>query len=292
MFGNVIYLFDLYVAKMVIMENTNQDIAQENKKEKKVVDRSAAYAAYTIEDSLSFTSEFYKQFRGGPAKRDDILKLIEGTTNSRIAACSHYGFLSRDKDTYQITELYNTVVNYITEKEKQEALLTAFYNPKLNAEIIDKFDGDIIPENLTTHLYRFHRITQNAAPIAADIFLKNGKYVGVIDSIGKLSYKETMASLKKDFRKVYPHPTDFQNSEKVNNKTVENTINNTEETAKEEILPQHSSSQLLLPETINRETLTIRLTEGKTAILSYPRDFNQKDIAILKLQIDALELIL
>ncbi|PHJ51300.1 hypothetical protein VF04_38125 [Nostoc linckia z7] len=49
---------------------------------------------------------------------------------------------------------------------------------------------------------------------------------------------------------------------------------------------------LLLSESLNEERLPIRLTEGKRAYLSYPSGLNEKDIAILKLQLESLALTL
>lgn len=265
-------------------QNIHQEITLEAKS-KKTIERSAAYPAYSIEESLSFVNEVYGHFRNSYAKRDDILNLIKGTNNSKIASCGHYGLLDRQKDAYKISDLYKTIVNNITDQEKKEALLQAFNTPNLNKELIEKFDGDVVPEKLSVHLFRFHGITEAAAPSAAEVFLNNARYVGALDASNKLRYKDSLAGII------------FSSTETplVATPSVKETVVHTAPTYSAPIdqhIQQKVSTPLLLVETTNEEKLTIKLTEGKRAYLSYPTELNERDISILKLQLESLALTL
>lgn len=251
---------------------------------KRKVDRSAAYPARTIEDSIKFVGEIYKNFRSDFAKRDDIINLIENSHPRHVAAAAHYGLLDREKDSYQVTALYKTIaVNYLNDTERKKALLTAFSSPTLNKELIEKFDGDEIPPSLVAHLSRFHRITEDAAPLAADIFIKNAKYCEVLSDKNILNYKSALHALG-----------GAETVEKANAETEQDAEvkpNGLPVNSHEQKVVTNPELQKLLPEMFNEEKIKIRLTGGKFAYLIYPLALNKKDIAILQKQIEQLDLI-
>lgn len=272
---------------LMVMDNIIDDSESSvEQKGKKKVDRSAAYAARTIEDSLKFVGEIYKNFRNAFAKRDDIIDLIEGSHPRHVAAASHYGLLDREKDTYQVTELYKTIsVNYLNDNERRLSLLKAFESPSLNRELIDKFDGDEVPQALVAHLSRFHRITEDAAPLAADVFIKNAKYCGVLDDNNVLNFKKTQFSLENpgikpaqatvEQQEEGNHSSEIAPKVNVENKLIEN---------------KEPAAPLLLPEMINEERVKVKLTGKKFAYLIFPLDINKTDVQILKKEIEQLEL--
>jgi hypothetical protein len=276
------------------MEETlpTQDFAQAEQKGKRTVERSAAYPGISIEDAIRFCNDIYKNFRNAFAKRNDIIDLIEGSHPRHLAAASHYGLLNREKDTYQVSNLFKDIVIHPTggEIEKQKLLLEAFGNPNLNRELINKFDGDELPKELIAHLSKFHRITPEAAPLAADVFVKNGKYCGVLDDRNVLNYKNTILKLS---------DPNFQYAEVIDEKSksidAENT--GTPATGVTEIekpivtkQQEQSTSQLLLTEMIGEERVKVRLTGKKFAYLIYPEGLTKIDVQILKKEIEQLEL--
>jgi hypothetical protein len=250
----------------------------------KKVERSAAYPAITIEEALLFVAEIYRNFRNEFAKRDDILSLIEGSHNRFLAAASYYNLLNREKDNYQVSELYKTITNPISPKERKEALLIAFEAPKLNKQLIGKFDGDELPEEsqLKAHLVRFYGITEDAAPLAGEVFLKNAKYCGVLDEKNKLQFKHTSAKI--DFEDVVIEEDEDRVADQ-NGSSAEPAV---PVAKKDDSSPPAS---LLLPEMVNEERVRIRLTGGKFAYLIHPLALTKNDIAILQKQIEQLELI-
>ena len=255
---------------------------------KRVKERSAAYPAISIDEAVRFVSEVYKNFRNTPAKRDDILAIIESADTRYIAASAYYSLLSREKDFYQVTPIYKSISSPLSETEKRVALLQAFESPKFNKELIDKFDGDIIPKELTIHLSRFHRITEDAAPLASEIFITNAKICDVIDSQNRLVFQKTFDRLKSG-GVSYAEVTTEENNFTENVQPQQIFENVQPVNIKPNILQQPIHQQLLLDEGTNDEKLKIRLTEGKIAYLHYPISITKKDIGIIRKQLDVLE---
>ena len=175
-------------------------------------------------------------------KREHIIDVIEGIRNRHIAAAAYYLLLEREKDSYLVTNLYRTIANPLSEKEKREAILQAFEAPKLNRQLLDKFDGDEIPKELTAHLTRFFSITEDAAPIAAAVFIENAKFCGVL-SDDKLNFKLAQARL------------DFSNGLQPDQQENENTgqeIQSNSEAQGKEAATDCGSSYFRTTEIINR----------------------------------------
>lgn len=275
------------------MEETSpeQNIAQNEQKGKRIVERSAAYPAISIEDALKFCSDIYKNFRNSFAKRDDIIDLVEGAHIRHVAAAGHYGLLNREKDTYQVSDLFKNIIIHPTGGEvgKRKLLLEAFGKPNLNKELIEKFDGDEIPPELIAHLSKFHRITPEAAPLAGEVFLKNAKYCGALDSRNVLNYKNALLKLS-DPNTQYAEIVEEKNNTSDLEKSA--TAELIAEVEKPPVLKQQEqpNSQLLLTEMIGEEKVKVRLTGKKFAYLIYPEGLNKTDVQILKKEIEQLEL--
>ena len=267
------------------MDETVNEVQSESRI-KKSVERSAAYPGFSIEDALRYVAEIYKHFRTAFTKRDDITALVENSHPRNIAACVYYLFLNREKDTYQASDLYKTTANPLSDTEKRKCLLEAFAAPKLNSELIEKFDGDTVPPELVIHLHRFHKITEDAAPLAAEVFIKNAKFCGVLGEDNILRYKQT-------FDRLYgiatpPAQPDVQIATQsqqtaANPPAVDNASN-----TNANVLPKQNP--LMLEEIVNKEEVKIRLTGNKIAYLIYPNNLTKKDVMILQKQIEQLDL--
>jgi hypothetical protein len=163
--------------------------------------------------------------------------------------------------------------------------LEAFGKPKLYAEIISKHDGHAIPNEFKTHLIRFHKIVAKAAPFAAELFIQNGKYVGAINESGILNYRETLVKLNNpniEYAEIITEESSNGNSseEPIDTGKLNGTNNENQE------------RQLLLQRNnLTEEKIKVPLTEKKFAFIVYPSNINQKDIEILKKQIELLELL-
>lgn len=265
------------------MEEQVSAQASAPEQKKRTVERSAAYPASTIEQSLSFVADFYKNFRYGLIKRDHIFSIMDGIHNRDLAAACYYTFLSRQKDSYQIADLYKTVSDPVSPKERQRALLEAFFSPNLNQELIEKFDGDELPPELVAHLSRFHRITKEAAPIAANVFIQNAKYCGVLSESNVLNFKKAMEKINNP---------DFEYVEVITEEKNEQITPPVQPHIEDKpLMEKPKQDPLLLDEMVNEERVKIRLTGKKFAYLVYPENLNKTDITIIKKQIEQLELI-
>jgi hypothetical protein len=91
----------------------NSEIDTPEEVGKKPKERSAAYPKETIQQSLAFVANVYKNFRLSPAKRNDIISVIENVTDRDLACGCYYSFLTREKDNYQVTDLYRNYSNYV-----------------------------------------------------------------------------------------------------------------------------------------------------------------------------------
>lgn|GEM_PF-1822026 len=254
--------------------------------------RSTAYPAITIEYSLKFLSEFYKNFRNEFAKREDILDVIEGSHARHLAASRYYTFLERDGDLYKLTESYKKVVNSIDPLERQLTILYAFKSPKLYSTLIEKFDGDELPdeETLQNHLIRFYGITEDAAPLAAEIFISNAKYCGVLDGLNFLEYKSKLGSVLNPG--ISTEEIKNENPEEIKSNKLFDALKNEENLLQQAMGPINMpNNQKLIPEILNEEKVKIRLTNGKLAYLIHPLDITKTDIAIIQKQIEQLLLI-
>jgi hypothetical protein len=256
-------------------ENVNDiETVSHSKKE-----RSSAYPAKTIEDSLALVRSIYKNFRSDFVKRDDILDIVEEASHPRdIAAATYYTLLNRVKDTYQVTELYKEIDLSIKDEEKNTALLFAFKAPKFNNELIQKFNKSEVPKELVIHLHRFHGITQDAAPLAADIFIKNATFCHVLNDKNILDIDNPVI-LKEEKTKEGKEENFISNTI-----TVEKNNNDIEKNAVVKPL-------VLIEEMVDAEETKIRLTGGRFCILKHPSKLSSKDIEILKKQIEMLELL-
>lgn len=272
--------------------NTQTDNAAQEQQPKKIVERSAAYPAISIEEAIRFIESIAKNFPGSPfINRDDIaavLKTKPHNIHRDIAAAAHYGLLKRQKDSYQVTDLYKTISNPISEAEKAKCLLEVFGFPKLYQELLTKHDGHVIPPELKTHLIRFHKIAEKAAQEVADTFISNARYVGAANEHNILSYKQNLLKATTggiEYAEVIP-PDNSGNLHPDNQKPPPLGGNAGEEGKP----PAHD--QLFLNEMNNQEKLKIRLSEGKFAYLIYPLNLNSKDIIILNKQIELLQILL
>lgn len=150
--------------------------------------RSASYPYYSIKDSLDFSEKIYKNYGTGyRALREqiaDALNYSVGSLTSKISSAVQYGLLDmKSKEGYQVTELFVQWFRPVSEKAKQEALLESFKNPSLYSDLIEVFQGGILPplKPLANILLQQHSISEKACDRAAEIFEQNALLVSVLE---------------------------------------------------------------------------------------------------------------
>jgi len=247
-------------------------------------ERSAAYPAITIEQSLKLVADVYKNFRSDFARREDILKIVEGSRIRHLAASRYYQFLQREGDTYKVTDFYKSTSNPLTGKERIDNLRKSFISPTLYKKLVDKFDGDEIPKELTVHLSRFYDITEDASHQAAEVFIKNAKFVGALSEDNILRFQKANEVTSDEANKKsqeLPDDTKKPDGDNLQYQKPSTTSDPAE----------GGGQQKLLQEIVNGEKIKIRLTQNRFAYLEYPINLSAKDVEILQKQIDQLKLI-
>ncbi|MBZ0245191.1 MAG: hypothetical protein K8H85_04520 [Cyclobacteriaceae bacterium] len=233
-------------------------------------ERSAAYPSITLEDAVKFTQTIAKNFPSPQElTRDDIATVLKKKTASvvrEVATCSHFGLLERTKNGYKISSLFKAINHPVSKDEERKSLVEAFRTPKLYNELIEKYDNHAVPSDLKPLLIRFHGISEKVAAEAADIFFSSGIYCGAING-------NILNTNLSDLKIVD------------NDKFEDAEVIDIEDKSHQKFLPPVKKE--------GQEQLPIRLTGlGRYAFLTYPSEINEKDIEILKKQIEVLELIL
>jgi hypothetical protein len=218
--------------------------------------------------AYDFAAKINNQFSAVQSvTREEIgiaLKLNSSYIARDVAACVQFGFLDKKDGKYQLTKLFTDIFMPENEKEKKLNFITAFGKPKLYSDLIAKFDGNVVPPEITNTLIKHHSISDSAAQDAANTFIESGVQVGVINENRILRYHATLSTLSKTQYAEIVEET--KNGENDASKNTNTTI------IKAEPLNYANSSDRKIP---------IHLTKDKMAYLSYPADINDKDIKLL-----------
>lgn len=263
--------------------NENSESTDTELKTKRFIERSASYPGISLSDAVLFTTDVSKNFTGLQIiNREDIaavLKTSSATIQRDIAAAVQFGLFIKAKDGYQISPLFKTYTNWLTEKEKRKCLLDAFKSPKLYAELIEKFNGHAVPPELKTHLIRFHKIAEKAAPFAAEIFIESAKFAGALNDFNILNVSVESNDLNIEFTEIIPESKVSADSSESKQIVI---------TEKKENTTQ--KQQLLLEEITNEEKEKVRLSGKRIGYLVFPRDINKTDINIFRKRLEEIEL--
>ena len=271
--------------------NTLTAIPSVVKEPRRLIERSASYPGLTLQEAEQFALLVAKSFVATQViNRGDIaavLKSAEATIQRDIAAAAQFCLFSKSKEGYQISSLLKQISNPLNDAELKKLRLESFKSPKLFAELIEKFDGHVLPVELKTHLIRFHKIAEKAAPIVAEIFIKSAEYCGALNELGFLNYSHAVQSISvlENYAplpnlKIEEHPPVVQPAG----------IGKPAEVYTPAGKGEHS--QLLLNEMNNKQEVKVNLTGGKFAVIHYPSDLTKKDIEVLRKQLELLELLI
>ncbi len=260
--------------------------------DKKVSQRSAAYPFITIEKALAFVTQLKGTFQNSSFNRADVSKILNKSeiVKRDISASVQYGLLEKTvREGYKISQTAHHIITPITEEEKQDNIVECFKKPKLYSELIEKYQGQILPQDaqLQAILVRFHNITDSAAPQAVEVFIQNALFAGLLNKqrILKSTSSNEITATSKKAELLAP----IDSIETSPSREADSSPNMTpnQKATKEDV------TQALALEDINGKVeIVIRLTEKKIARLVYPDGINEKDIQILKLQLEQLALTL
>lgn len=248
-------------------ETKSEEAVQPGKRE-----RSASYPSDTVLKSYKFASEINEIFSAvSQVTREEIAlarKTHPNTISREIAACVQYGFLKKGQsdNRYQLTKLFSDIFRPESEREKKQNLIIAFGNPKLNKELIEKFDNNIIPAEFKNTLIKHHGITEGASEAASEVFINSAQEVGVLYDGRILKYSVTLSTVQKtqyaEIIEEIPKKSEINSNNEYNNSLI--VVQNSPSSQKQNI------------------DVPIYLTGSKKAILVYPSDINKKDIKLLE----------
>jgi hypothetical protein len=229
---------------------------------------------YTIDFCMNMLKEIVSQRGEQPFSRKDaalVLGKSESNVSMKMGACGQYGLVVNDRGIgYKLTALYHRIESYISNEDKQTALLTAFKNPSVYSQIIDDNNNKILPATGTMFanlLVQTYKLIRKTADNAAPIFLKNAKSLGVLDPNNKLRF-------------IMPVGTGATKQDDEGGKG--------EETHTERGSQGGGKGQYTPPPPPPANVFKLPIDLGaKTAYLEYPRDITLDEISILKIMLDA-----
>jgi hypothetical protein len=99
-----------------------------------------------------------------------------GSASRKTAALVHFGLLSRDKNTYRVSDLANRIIFGSTEEEKNQAIKEAFRSPKLYRSLRARFKGGAVPALLENILITNEKINPVVAKHVASDFKASAEY--------------------------------------------------------------------------------------------------------------------
>lgn len=263
------------------MEEQDQTPPADNNEKK--LERSASYPILVLEKAIDFAGRIYANFSSTQyITREEVasvLKLHPGTVSRDMAACVQYGLLSKSAEGYKITQLFIDIHQPENQNQKKINLLTAFGNPKLNQDLLAKFDGHVIPLEFPNTLIKHHHITEKAAEVAASVFIDSGKFVEAINENRVLRHKDKLSSLQK---------VQYAVIEEVNPEDKETPPAGEEQgsgvgTGVQKLPP--NPDNLLSDLSHQYKKIPIHLTKDKVAYLAYPDAISENDVKILEHQV-------
>lgn len=236
--------------------------------------RSASYPADTVKEAYEFALTINEKFSATAAVSREDIGLVFGvhpnTLSREIAACAQYGLMEKFEGKYKLSNLFRDIWRPESERDKKINFIKAFGNPRLYQELIEKFDGNVIPQEFANTLIKHHNITESAAPSAADTFIKGGQEVGVINENRVLNYSVALSVAEKiQYAEITTDEPPERDTSKLPAKV-------------EKFVSEHEK------ELSGKKTIPIYLIGQKQALFIYPDDITEDDIELVKHQIDGV----
>ncbi|MEZ5016182.1 MAG: hypothetical protein R2800_03965 [Flavipsychrobacter sp.] len=247
--------------------------------------RSSPYPSYIINKCFDLVQDIDTEFTDVVyTPQEDIVNNVGkkgGAFLMFLGSCVQYNLLDLKKgEGYKPSALFKKISRPLPNENVDDLYKECLLEPNLYKSLINEFNNKALPSKsgLANILVRNYNIKSNAADKAATIFIKNLNELGCIKD-GNILYLNSVKANKVE--EIEDDSTIIEEQESI----VKDSQINTPSTS---VTTQ--TNQLLLTESTNHDKLTIKLTEGKHAYLSFPNDINVKDIEILKLQIESLSL--
>ena len=151
------------------------------------------YPADSLQDALKIALAIAEHNAGKPFFRVSLAESLGRSPDSSafrsfITSSAAFGLTkgSYKADLIEMTDLGKEIVWSTSVAEKRSALYTAMTRIPLFASLVEHFKNNRVPDPklFQNTLIRQFNVDPNTAPEAVNVFLKTGRYVGVIAEVG------------------------------------------------------------------------------------------------------------
>lgn len=158
--------------------------------------RSSAYPSILLEQAVTLIKKLNTAMGPGPHSRELVAQgigytSVSGASAPKISALTHYGLLIRKNKKYTISQLANRIMFPTDDEDKKKALRIAMQNPKLYQGIIERFQGNSIPNMLDNILIQNFGINHKAAKNVAEVFRQSAIFTDIMQKDGYLAVNNT-----------------------------------------------------------------------------------------------------
>ncbi|MBA7691801.1 hypothetical protein ES703_100355 [subsurface metagenome] len=237
----------------------------ENKKSKRVREKSAQYPSYDLNVCKEFVRTVDKL--GGKQVAEGSLLSELGLSSSntksytgKLSSCKQFGLLDSKAGLLSITERARLIL-YPTEEESEvqskKLIIEAFRSPALYQKLIKKFQGRTLPKpaTLANILMNEYKIAKAVMNNAAKVFVSSAKLAGVLGDNNVLQVEQPYEAITGEAL-----------------------------SAETEI---HETGQKP-PPMGQVHSLKLVLSSGKSAAITVPDDITKTDVERLKKMLDLL----
>lgn len=257
-------------------------------------ERSRSYPVLSLREAEEAVTRVGRELGSGAWDRDPVAQALGhahgrgGTAARKVSALTQYGLLRRRNGRYSLSTLGEALVHPRDDAERRAALRQALARPAVFGELLERYaPRGLLPQALHHALVRDHGITAAASGAAAEIFRRSARHAGVVDAegrwIGVLGPGAPAA-------KVPP------SAEEIGDQSAGRGGDTAAATpARGDAEGKGMSDEATRPVAERREgprtqRFEIALGGGRSALLVLPAEPTARDLALLRKQLELLEL--
>jgi len=141
--------------------------------------------SYPLALALGFLEKVYKAVGSGPFERETFAhalghETLSGPSSTKIAALVHFGLLKRSKAGYELSGLAEKLLSPTHEDERKRAIVEAARNPRLYAQVFERYKDQPLPTLLSNILVREYGVDKKQAARAAENFRQTAEFAGLL----------------------------------------------------------------------------------------------------------------
>ncbi|MCL5006918.1 MAG: hypothetical protein M1153_02135 [Patescibacteria group bacterium] len=160
----------------------------ENEQNKETKARSRLYPRYDLEESIKFIEAVSKLGGNRVSTQAVAAELNKAINNStfigRVSSSKQFGLLIQESGKLSLSSLGKEIMFPLGEADKRTAIKKAFSTPAFYRELIDGFQGKVVPDAaaLSNRLFHDYNIEAAAKEVAARNFIRSAEYAGLLNN--------------------------------------------------------------------------------------------------------------